>query len=354
MPLLKTRGAPRTILPIQYLRGIAALMVVWFHAVGQVPGMDTFFASRFGGSGIDLFFVISGFIMTVTTQSAPVTATEFMRRRIVRVVPLYWLLTLAMVALWWCVPALFKTLLVTPLTLAQSLLFIPHFSHSFPQNAWPLLVPGWTLNYEMFFYLVFALSLLVSTRWRFPMLALTLGGLVAAGYALGPFENAVLRTYTNSILLEFMAGALLGLWWGRPHSEPPVIVSTLAVASGFAFMLLRNSPPFDHFNQMLGAVLVVFGALNAAYAHWDSRVLRGLGDSSYSLYLTHIFTLGAFRSLWTRVVPETTNILLASLYMLMALAASAAVGYLAFKWLETPMLQTLNRKTKKAPKFQPT
>jgi len=84
---------------IQYLRALAALMVVWVHSLYMIPGVaEEFNAPNFGGAGVDLFFVISGFIMVVTTAEKDVTPMEFFCRRIVRVVPLYWLATLAMIA----------------------------------------------------------------------------------------------------------------------------------------------------------------------------------------------------------------------------------------------------------------
>ena len=113
-------AANRLILPIQYLRGIAAIMVVWYHAVEQIPGVSSYFASGFGNSGVDLFFVISGFIMVTTTMGNAPGPLEFMRRRVVRVVPLYWLLTLAMVGLALCMPGLFRTLIVAPDTWSKA------------------------------------------------------------------------------------------------------------------------------------------------------------------------------------------------------------------------------------------
>src|ERR1019366_2869669 len=152
----RTDPGPFTLIhPIQYLRGIAALMVVWHHGVGQLATLETYFPFRFGTSGVDLFFVISGFIMVVTTAGRDVTPTEFIARRFVRVVPLYWVLTLALAATALVAPSLFRSVTLTAVSLIQSLLFIPHFSPSHAGMIWPVLVPGWTLNYEMFFYVVF-------------------------------------------------------------------------------------------------------------------------------------------------------------------------------------------------------
>ena len=336
-------STPRVILPIQYLRGIAALMVVWFHAAEQLPGLITRIPNTFGNSGVDLFFVISGFIMVVTTTGSAISPVEFMRRRIIRVVPLYWLLTLAMVGAALVAPALFRTLIVTPTTLVESLLFVPHYSNSFPAMAWPLLVPGWTLNFEMFFYLVFALSLALPSRWRLVALALVFAALVSAGLLLGPFEDAASRVYTSLILLEFVAGAAIAKWWLHHRAEPPRTASAVMIVAGFALLLARDAYPLGTWTQMAGAALVVFGALNAAFADYRMSLLRALGDSSYSLYLTHLFALGALRAIWVRVVGDTLEPVAIAGFMGTSLLLCTTVGYASWRWVETPLTQLLQR-----------
>jgi exopolysaccharide production protein ExoZ len=337
---------PRVILPIQYLRGLAALMVVWFHSVEQVPGVSPYFAAGFGNSGVDLFFVISGFIMVATTLNDAPAPLEFMRRRIVRVVPLYWLLTLAMVTLAMCVPGLFRTLIVAPATLVESLLFIPHFSESFPTMVWPLLVPGWTLNFEMFFYAVFACSLLLPRRARLPVLAVVFATLVGTGMTLGPFDSAAAQVYLSPLLLEFVAGAAIATWWDRRRAMLGTLPSIMLLVLGFALLAYRNMPPLGAFTQMLGAAMMVVGALSPGLSNWRATPLRALGDSSYSLYLTHLFTLGLLRIVWARLIPPIQDRLEAATYLAVALGATSLVGWLVFRFVETPALHWLNARTK--------
>ncbi len=346
MNSVPTPAAKRLILPIQYLRGIAAIMVVWYHAIEQVPGVSSYFASGFGASGVDLFFVISGFIMVTTTLGNAPTPLEFMRRRIIRVVPLYWLLTLSMVVLAMCMPSLFRTLIVAPGTLAESLLFIPHFSNSFPNMVWPLLVPGWTLNFEMFFYVVFAGSLLLPTRLQLPALAVVFGILVAIGMTLGPFDSAAARVYFSPLLIEFVAGAAIGTWWRKRGGRPGTVVSVLLLICGFALLVCRDKSPLGGFTQMIGAGMMVVGALSPAFANWPCMPLRALGDSSYSLYLTHLFTLGLLRVIWSYFVPPIESWPEAATFLVVALGVASVVGWLTFRFLETPMMQWLNRCTR--------
>ena len=337
----------QVILPIQYLRGVAASMVVWHHAAGQISGMSSQVPWEFGTSGVDLFFVISGFIMVVTTSGGRVTPLEFWRRRIVRVVPLYWLLTLLMVAVALVAPGLFKTLKVQASTLIQSLLFIPHFSQSFPGIVWPLLVPGWTLNFEMFFYLVFGLVLFLPERRRLLPLVAFFVALTAIGLVFGPFASAAAQTYTNPMLLEFAAGASIGAWWLSGRWRLPSSTSWLLIGAGFVLLLLRDREPLGTSTQIVGAVLVVVGALDARFAEWKSPLLQALGDSSYSLYLTHIFTLGALRVVWGHVLTAPPTLAATIVFMLLSLVVCAAAGWLLYRWVEAPLLARLNRRKKR-------
>jgi exopolysaccharide production protein ExoZ len=342
------RPGSRVILPIQYLRGVAALMVVWHHAAGQIQGMSALVPWRFGTSGVDLFFVISGFIMVVTTSGTGMRPTEFWRRRIVRVVPLYWLLTLLMVAVALIAPTLFKTLKVAPATLLQSLLFIPHFSQSFPGVVWPLLVPGWTLNFEMFFYAVFGLVLLLPERKRIVSLVSVFLLLTAIGHVFGPFSSAAAQTYTHPMLLEFAAGALIGGWWLTGRWRLPLAISSTLIALGFVLLVFRDQEPFGTSTQITGAILVVVGALDARFASWRNALPQALGDSSYSLYLTHIFTLGALRLAWNRLVPAAPTLAATLVFMLISLVVCAAVGWFVYCAIEKPLLGRLSRGGKRA------
>ena len=323
------------------LRGVAAMMVVWHHAAGQIAGMSAWVPWQFGTSGVDLFFVISGFIMVVTTSGGDVSPFDFWRKRIVRVVPLYWLLTLLMVAVAVAMPSLFKTLRVAPTTLLQSLFFVPHFSRSFPGQVWPLLVPGWTLNFEMFFYAVFGASLFLPGRARLPALTALLVALAAIGAMFGPFANAPAQTYTHPMLLEFVAGAWIATLWLRGRLRLPVAASIAMVVLGGALLVMRDQPPLGYVTQIMGAALAVTGALNPCFDECNFKSWQAVGDSSYSLYLTHLFTLGVLRWIWVRLVPAPPDAWSTGAFMLVSLVACAWAGWLAYRAIEMPLLRRL-------------
>lgn len=276
------------------------MMVVWHHATAQVALAPVFGKiPTFGPLGVDLFFGISGFIMLVTTWDKPIGPVEFMAHRIKRIVPLYWLATLSMVGLAIVAPALFKTLKWDAATLTESLIFIPHYSLSFPGDIKPLLVPGWSLHYEMFFYVLFAGALLCKREHRLTVMVCALTALVVAGWIFDPL-SAVLRVYTNPRLLEFGAGMILGrLWVTKKH--------------------LRQDG--------------------------GHPVLMALGDASYSIYLTHIFTLGVLRVLWSHFV-HTATLEQSIAWVALALVGSAIAGWICFMSLERPITRGLRLLTR--------
>lgn len=315
-------------------------MVVWHHVIGQIPEVMNYFPLRFGTSGVDLFFVISGFIMVVTTAGKNVTPMDFMARRFIRVVPLYWALILALVAVLLVAPSVFRSTVLTPGSLIQSLLFIPHFSPGHAGMIWPILVPGWTLNYEIFFYGVFAASL--AFRHRLAVLASTLAMLVAAGYLLGPFAHPIAQTYTHPILLEFVAGAVIGHLWMADRLELPFPASIIGMLVGGGLLALRDSPPLEDYTQLLGAVLVVCGSLNVHMLRGRNGLLLALGDASYSIYLTHIFTLGALRWAWAKLHLGAPDLPTALLFVLTGMICCSIVGWLSYRGIETPFLNWMN------------
>jgi exopolysaccharide production protein ExoZ len=319
---------------IQYLRALAAISVVWLHAVYIIPEVaERLGAPFFGGSGVDLFFVISGFIMVATTARKDVRPAEFFWLRIIRVVPLYWLATLAVVA-----SAAFEhslTNLYAPSAIAKSLLFIPYRAPESSSDT-PILQNGWTLNFEMFFYALFALSLAAPRRWRLPGLVLTLGLLAAAGKLFGPFASPSAAAYTSPLLLEFVAGMILAYTWLR-HASPVWLPQPLLLIALGVYCL---GATHSRFIVMCGAFIIVAACLHPKICAIRNRPLLELGDASYALYLTHQFVLEALAPLWVRTFPRATRTS-SALFMALALALCIAAGWLCYRLIERPMTSRL-------------
>jgi exopolysaccharide production protein ExoZ len=351
--------APEThdlIRPIQYLRALAALMVVWVHSLYMIPGVaEQFNAPNFGGAGVDIFFVISGFVMVVTTADKDVTPVQFFCRRIVRVVPIYWLATLAMI-----VGAAsghsFKNLGYPPDAIAKSLLFVPYTAIGGHQgNVWPILGQGWTLNFEMFFYALFALSLAAPRRFGLFGLAVVLGSLVVIGRLFGPFGNPLAAVYTSPLLLEFAAGMILAHRWLRDGSPDWSPWSLLFVVFGFCAIGLRDSrfiTAHAAFLTMCAAFIIVAGCLHPRICAIQNRPLLELGNASYAIYLVHQFVVEALAWSWVRVFPLVTWAS-SVLFMASALLLCAGAGWSCYRFIERPLTSRLREFVQRLPGVQP-
>lgn len=308
-----------TLHSIQMLRAVAAMLVVLFHL--KLSGK--------GYTGVDLFFVISGFIMgTVGTSDRPAT---FLLKRVIRIVPLYWLVTLAMCGLS-LVPGLMRNFEFTLADLLRSLLFVPYRSET--GDIWPLVVPGWTLNFEMFFYALFALAL-ITTRPRLGT-SVMIASLVLLG-ALIRGSDAVYLTYTSPLILEFAAGLAIA----SIRTRIPGWMAALMLVVGtllFLMMLLSAQPISEGFERVfvvgLPATLIVAGCVFAErsglWRPW--RPVEYVGDISYSLYLTH----GLVLSLIARLMPA--GWIEAAVGIALSLLVAAATHHL----FERPSTRWLN------------
>jgi exopolysaccharide production protein ExoZ len=343
-PMPPAAASPRaSLVNIQYLRAIAALMVVWVHAREQFSLTFQLFPSAVGSHGVDLFFVISGFIMVYTTHGKPGAPGQFLLRRFLRIAPLYWLITLTIVAIALLAPQLLKSTQLVPAHVLASLAFIPMQSPAFPDYLWPLLVPGWTLNYEMAFYALFALCLWLPARWRTPALCGVLLGLVALGRATDP--GGVPGFYTDAIVLAFGTGAVLGELYCRGLLQRLGFTGgLLALLAGVALWLAGQSLPLPHRFIAAGipATLVVLGACAIGpIASPGLKWLEKLGDATYSIYLGHVLLLGALRFACNKLDFAVTDLGSALCFMAMALIVSALGGWLLYRCVETPIADRL-------------
>lgn len=297
---------PAELIGIQYLRGAAAMMVVVFHLETHLRrmGYSGFWPSGLAG-GVDLFFVISGFIMWTTTAGRQVGPLTFWKRRIARIVPLYWLVTTTVVVIMLVAPSVLRSSRFSPAHVVASYLFIP-WDHPVLHVLWPVVTPGWTLNYEMFFYLVFGLFLLARPPLRLAGTTLTLLALTAAGWAAAPGHGPI-AFYTDDVLLEFAGGILLGAIATRSHAMArrplPVIAASIVGGIGYVLIVPELTASHSRFLTMgIGAIATVAGvvALERRGAVRRIASLRLLGDASYSLYLSQQITIAAATAAWKR------------------------------------------------------
>jgi peptidoglycan/LPS O-acetylase OafA/YrhL len=334
---------------IQYARALAAMMVVVFHLEPQFLRMG-FAPPMWSGlaAGVDIFFVISGLIMWLTTCDRAISPLAFLGRRMARIVPLYWMATSVMVVLMLLVPSAIQT----------GRFDLSHVVASFAFVAWqnpatgvyePVVIPGWTLNYEMFFYIVFSVLLLAKRSRRLLLAAAFFGGLAWLGSVSGAARNGQLAFYTAPVMLEFVFGMALG----EIHASTRLVQGmgrwggAIAVLGGLAVLLIGPDMAPGWPRVLLSgvpALAVVAGvlALDALGAVRDNQLLLLIGNASYSLYLTHPFVISALSQVWRMLqfdkLPLGLWVFAALVVMLCCLVAA-----LCYRLVEVPLIRRAMR-----------
>lgn len=272
---------------IQALRGITALFIVLEHI-------------RFlncGAFGVDIFFCISGFMIMYSTHS---NTQYFLQKRLIRILPLYYLMTLGTYLLLLLFPSMFAQSRANPVFLLKSLLFLPFDIGDGVLQ--PLMRVGWTVNCEVFFYILFLISMRIHHRYRGLICSILLFGMTAAAGLL-PSPPAFLAFYGNPVMLEFILG-ILGYYaaWGlyrlRQADRLPDIclpLGALGLPAGFIWLLVtRTSINVLGFRRPLlwglpALTIVLCAFILGLYLPKIPDTLVRLGDISFSLYLVHYY-----------------------------------------------------------------
>lgn len=341
---------------VQYMRALAALFVVYFHTTVY----DAQFAwpeaipRGFGAGGVDMFFVISGFIMMLVTGSRATTPATFLRRRVLRVVPLYWCITLAVAGLALVYPAALLENVVTGPHLALSLLFLPH-ANPLSGNITPFYKIGWTLNYEMYFYVLFALCLTLRSPARRLALLAGYAALVSAVFLAIDPRIAAVRVYTNPIICEFVLGAAIGHLHLSGRLARMGRGASLGCGASFACGALGLAAllacPVDDatrlFLQAVPAATLLCGLLGLEAAGRLPRVdwLLLLGDASYSIYLAHPVVETLFRLATRSAHLPVGAPAVGAAATALAVAVSVLAGVSVHRLLEVPLLRALGSGT---------
>lgn len=343
-----------SIVGIQYLRGIAALMVVLFHSRSYFTDYAVW--TGVGARGVDIFFVISGFIMAYSTRHIGRDASMvresliFFAKRLIRIVPLYWIALLWTSAPYWLnwltkanVPLDLYTHFNSDLVaIVKDFFFIPHPSLD-PEDdgdAYPIVIQGWTLNYEMFFYVLFALSMFFRT-YRLIAASLVLTVLVLSG-RLHKFGDITGLFYTGRILIEFVFGMMVfHVYTKAQHLTFDRV--TLVVLGIIGFVMLNSgSLVNDKFVLAPAAALIALVFIFAFRGvHW--RPLKILGDASYSIYLFHTAVFLYLRSFIRDMELSTEGYLNIATIVLMQTVAAVVIGIVIYYVIEKPMLKGLRR-----------
>ncbi|PHY22898.1 hypothetical protein CSW59_00485 [Caulobacter sp. BP25] len=324
---------------MQQMRFLAAALVLIGHTLHEVYdqfGMSQNYEKMFEwGVGVDIFFVISGFIMYLTSASFvgvrgyPV---EFLKRRFERIVPLYWLFTSLMIISSFAVPS----------AVTHGNLSIFHVISSYSFVPWPradgairpVLALGWTLNYEMFFYIMFA-AMLTFKRSVFLYVLSLIFVVLSVCHNFVPEQLWIIDFWTNPIVLEFLAGVWLG-WAFKRGLRIPGIAGLALMLLGILGLVVAHSWPIERVLKAgLPAVLI--------FAGWTFRPNSGNsivgrfaaygGDLSYAIYLSHPFSLNVAALIFHRLDMNSPW-----LFFFSSIAAAVCAGALVHHTIEHPLI----------------
>jgi len=307
---------------LQLLRAFAALNVVLFHIIGTAAsyGYETnliSFLEGWGANGVDIFFVISGFIMLHTQLNNKRTIKDFLILRAIRIIPIYWLLTLSVIVINIIAPSAFRDMVISTEWALASLGFM---SNVVGEN-FPIIHVGWTLEWEILFYLVFGISL----WFRSWVVVLLLTFIVLIGISL---------SVSNFILFEFLAGLLIALFYNffgfNRFGKVSLVLGGLLLSLSLLEQvrtLVENHVIF----WGLPSIFLVYGVVTTPQV--NTKIGRLLGDASYSIYLIQIFSIPVFYKLIVFLDFDFSSDFLA----IICLLTTAICGTVMYIFIEKPI-----------------
>jgi exopolysaccharide production protein ExoZ len=341
-------SANRDLHGLQILRGIAALAVIVHHTLevsngSQAGRFSPDWITTFGAAGVDLFFVISGFIMVYVSfppDRSPDTPRGFLVKRATRIFPLYWICTAAFAAI--LAVGLLRNKHVDSYTILNSSFLLPGDK---------LVDVAWTLSFEVYFYMAFAMCLLFGKVLKTSISTIAK---MVAGMVIGRViqDSTFARFISSPLVLEFCFGIVLALMFtaGGKWKVPPAI-------GVFGFVIIMVSPIFVHHPTTAGlpdasrvlawglpATLVVASFLDVRRPQsMAGRAAILLGDASYALYLTHVFVMIGYgwiiKSTFAGDMPQMA-------FVPAIIVICIATGVLAHLLVEKPVLDLVRKAMK--------
>ncbi len=340
--MTKTAVPKQTLYSLQFLRAIAVLLVVFSHIrhkqdVAAPLGYQWLDWFSIGEYGVDIFFVISGFIIAYISPEGRRNALDvlnFMMRRIIRIMPLYYTVTLIALAVWLVRPEMVNS------SAPEMTVILPSF-FLWPTEGRFLFQTGWTLSYEMYFYFLFGLTLFLGAL-QYRVLAAYLALSVLAG-VLFQFRQPVLALMTNHHLAEFLAGyVFFKMASGQIGRHVRLGLALIAMGSALiiSHIFMQGSVLSPLYHWGIPAMMLVFGFLLSEGAFKIPPLFLKMGDSSYSIYLTHALVLPVLTKAWYAIFPQTA---LGNLgFVVYGLVATIVIGFISYRFYEIPVGKTLN------------
>jgi len=313
---------------LQCLRAFAAINVVYFHTLlaSESYGISVSILSiigTWGQNGVDIFFVLSGFVMIHTQIQKPKKIHEFYFSRLNRIVPIYWLITLFIVLIYFLLPDIFRNLTLDIKKIISSLFFTSHIV----TGTFPIISVGWTLEWEMLFYFIFGLSLFLKDIRKIIILIFLF--------------MLLIFTFSKTLLIfEFFLGVLIGYTYNKIKLSQingliiliiGIILLLLSINSGFdpqKYLLVAGFKLDRFFIWGIPSAFIVLGAVY--YRQISNSFLIYLGDASYSIYLVQVLTIPFFYKFLTYFNIEINS----NLLTILCLFLSVSFGCLFYSLIE--------------------
>lgn len=342
---------------VQNLRGFASLIVVLFHLQIWLSDTDSHISvSRFlfgnGAFGVDLFFIISGFIICHATERNENNMTaKYIIRRLFRIYPVYFV-ALTFVYLAYSYQEPIENYLNALLIMQRD------YSLRAPFFGYNMLYPAWTLSFEILFYTIFLVSMIISHTYRslicslfivfsFFVLQLSLSGRVSLNAELTPaysgdFAIPLIRMLSTPMLVEFVVGVVffhVYKWMLNNRADFYKYIAVACIVSSLVLYLFYHTYNHGLSQRGLIATLMFLGFLiiEANGVKLKSKVLSFFGDISYSLYLSHVITIKIIVDLLDSL--SMIEFKSGPSYMLFVLAICILVAYISHKLIEVPFIK---------------
>ncbi|MGL5384694.1 MAG: acyltransferase family protein [Serratia sp. (in: enterobacteria)] len=337
---------------VQALRGLAALAVMLFHFRWNInlsyPNLgDQLFG--WGAIGVDVFFIISGFVITLSAKKLTPglsAARVFLKHRARRILPVYFIILLITFLLSGAMSTFHYPEKVS--NLISAITFSPIDANHAPFYVDDSGFYGirWTLNYEVLFYLVMAICLISKYRWPlllgvfslslvvFPMLAGHSPTLDVSGYQ---FNSAYLNLMTNPIIWQFLVGVGFGLIYPfTKNFNGQLRLATLVIATVVTGYFVLFTPRLGHGLTMSGWYLSILFIAVVLNDELITKCIPGfiitLGEISFSLYLIHTLMNSGIGKRF-----EDIGVADGLPRFVLSCAVSIGLAYLSYKFIERPV-----------------
>jgi peptidoglycan/LPS O-acetylase OafA/YrhL len=339
------------LISLQVLRAVAAFLVLFTHvfntAQGRVSVFHMLYSNDFGAIGVDIFFVLSGAVMTIITyKGREKSVSGFFIKRCRRIIPLYWLISLAGFVIWYVChnellsyASVIKTLTIIPILNKN------HFGVG-------ILTVSWTLSFEFFFYIVFSVAIWINPRKASALSFIIISMLVLLGMVY-KFQDARLVFFTNPIMIEFLFGCVCAWIFLSPVKFSPVLSVILLAAS----ILLLFSGVFFGFDDAIAhegntqkatssllrvyewglpsfVLVLCFLMAEKSGTFKAPELAVKMGDSSYTLYLLHVPLITIIQTIFLAMHIVSPNV-----YFIINIAACLITAHYVHVYVELPMLR---------------